>query len=53
VSTAASALVRGRPVRSITWCTMSCLIKAVTSLARLFSTVPRPTGLMVQRLAHL
>lgn len=53
VSTAASAFVRGRPVRSITWCTMSCLIKAITSLARLFSTVPRPTGLMVQRLAHL
>jgi hypothetical protein len=53
VSTAASALVRGRPVRSITWCTMSCLIKAVTSLARLFSTVPRPTGLMVQPLAQL
>jgi hypothetical protein len=53
VSTAASALVRGRPVRSITWCTMSCLIKAVTSLARLFSTVPRPTGLMVQPLPHL
>jgi hypothetical protein len=53
VSTAASAFVRGRPVRSITWCTMSCLIKAVTSLARLFSTVPRPTGLMVQPLPHL
>ena len=53
VSTAASALVRGRPVRSITWWTMSCLIKAVTSLARLFSTVPRPTRLMVQVLPHL
>jgi len=26
--------VRGRPVRSITWWTISCLIKAVTSLAR-------------------
>ncbi len=53
VSTAASAFVRGRPVRSITWWTMSCLIKAVTSLARLFSNVPRPTGLMVQPLPHL
>ena len=26
VSTAASARARGRPVRSITWCTISCLI---------------------------
>jgi len=42
VSTAASALVRGRPVRSITWCTMSCLIKAVTSLARLFLDCTTP-----------
>ena len=41
VSTAASALVRGRPVRSITWWTMSCLIKAVTSRANFVSTVPR------------
>jgi hypothetical protein len=32
VSTAASALLRGRPVRSITRCTMSCLIKAFSRM---------------------
>lgn len=42
VSTAASAFVRGRPVRSITWCTMSCLIKAITSQARLFLDCTTP-----------